>query len=267
MKTVIIQCPAKINLTLKVVNKRPDGFHNIDSIMQTISLYDFLTITAEQADRPETVLSGNSTEIPYDKTNLVYKAAALFLKNSNLPPQRINIYIEKNIPVSAGLAGGSTDGAGTLFGLNEIFDKPLTNEELHKLCAKLGSDLNVCLTGGCLQTSGRGEVIVPAPYKEYNVRLIKPVTLGISAKEAYTKFSAKFEAGKNLQTRSHYKNDLEWAVIGDYEQLKHIKKKYPHAMMTGSGAAYFSLEKDFEPENGYLVINSLTTIPHGVRIC
>lgn len=115
----------------------------------------------------------------------------LFVETVNLAPHKIEIYIDKNIPVSAGLAGGSTNGAGTLFGLNEIFNRPLSREELHNLCAKLGSDLNFCLEGGRQMTYGRGEILEKLPFEEMNISLIKPNDLGISAKEAYTKFSAK----------------------------------------------------------------------------
>ena len=96
MKTVKVQCPAKINLDLKVINKRDDGFHNIESVMQTISLYDYLTISIEQSDENIIYLSGTSDEIPYDERNLVYKAANLFLEFVELRPVTINIYIEKN---------------------------------------------------------------------------------------------------------------------------------------------------------------------------
>lgn len=266
MKTLKVKCPAKINLGLKVVNKRPDGFHNIDSVMQTISLYDYLIISVEQSDNFEILLSGNSTKIPYDERNLVYRAAKLFLDSTNLQACRIKIFIEKNIPIAAGLAGGSTDAAGTLYGLNKIFEELLTEEELHNLCAKLGSDLNVCLKGGCLKTSGRGEIIVPVEYKEYKVRLIKPLDLGVSAKEAYTKFSRKIQEGKDLETRDEFVNDLEWAIFEDYEELKFVKEKYPNSVMTGSGSTYFSLIEDFAQENGYWVNNSLTTVPNGVVV-
>lgn len=107
-----IQCPAKINLTLKILNKRPDGFHNIESVMQTISLYDYLTVKTTPAQTLEIVLSGTSDEIPYNEKNLVYKASLLFAQSTNLAPHKIEIFIEKNIPVAAGLAGGSTDAAG-----------------------------------------------------------------------------------------------------------------------------------------------------------
>lgn len=265
-KSIKIQCPAKINLDLKVVNKRPDGFHNIESVMQTISLYDYLTITVERADKTEIILSGNSTEIPYNEKNIVYKAVDLFLKTCVKEPLRISIYIDKSIPVSAGLAGGSTNGAGTFFGLNKIFGDILSNEELHALCAQLGSDLNFCLKGGCMQTHGRGEVLSDAEYKKQTVNLIKPIKLGISAKEAYTKFSEKIENNIDIDSRADFINDLEWAVINDYPELQHIKAKYPTSIMTGSGSTYFSLDVPFEQEDGYWVKNGLTTTESGVAV-
>jgi len=193
VKQIKIQCPAKVNLTLKVVGKREDGFHNIDSIMQTIDLFDYLTISFENSDKTEILLSGNSDEIPYDKSNLVYKAAKLFLSQLENQNYKISVYIEKNIPIAAGLAGGSTNAAGMLYGLNKLLNEPLSRKELHGLCAKLGSDLNLCLEGGRQKTSGRGEILEQLPFEDFEVSLIKPINLGISAKEAYTKFSEKIE--------------------------------------------------------------------------
>ena len=322
-----IQCPAKVNLTLKVTSKRPDGFHNIESIMQTIDLYDYLTIEAEQADNFEIILSGNNPEIPYNEKNLVYKAARLFFetilqKSSPLRREeafvseqtnftnagggensyKISIYIEKHIPVAAGLAGGSTDAAGTLYGLNEIFNNPLSHSQLHELCAKLGSDLNVCLDGGRLMTRGRGEIIEPLPFEEFNLSLIKPKNLGISAKEAYTKFSEKnthpltptshkmilnhfvrqspVGRGNNqipsiegrveisdfgVGDRTHFLNDLEWAIIDDYKELQKIKELYPNSMMSGSGSTYFEIEGNFEPLEGYEIYNNHKSVNFGVK--
>ncbi len=191
MQTIKIQCPAKINLNLKIIGKLPNGFHEIESVMQTISLYDYLTISVENSFETKIVLSGNSNEIPYDETNLVYKAAKLFLETVNIQNKKISIYIEKNIPVAAGLAGGSTDGAGTLYGLNKLFDEKLNEKTLGELCAKLGSDLNVCLKGGRILAQGRGEITTSLEFEEFDVSLIKPLNLGISAKEAYTKYSQK----------------------------------------------------------------------------
>lgn len=264
MKEIKVQCPAKINLTLKIVNKRQDGFHNIESIMQTISLYDYLTISLEEAPKYNIELSGTSQEIPYNEKNLVHKAVTLFIERTNVPSCYIKIFIDKNIPVSAGLAGGSTDAAGTLFGLNKLFNEPLSKNELHELCAKLGSDLNFCLEGGRKMTKGRGEVIEPMQFEEFNVSLIKPENLGISAKEAYTKFAMKNDAKKT--GRENYKNDLEWAVIDDYSELQQIKKLYPKAVMSGSGSVYFGVDMEFSPKEGYWIKNNLKTVDTGITV-
>lgn len=266
MRSVKIQCPAKINLNLKVINKREDGFHNIESVMQTIDLYDYLSISMIDSDKNEIRLSGNSTEIPYDERNLVYKAAKMFLDEKSKVPKKLIVDIQKNIPVSAGLAGGSTNAAGVIFGLNKLMDDFLSQDELHKLCARLGSDLNVCLTGGCLMTSGRGEVVKPSLYNQYEVSLIKPLDLGISAKYAYTRFSEKLTNGVDVENRKNFVNDLEWAVLSDFEELQYIKNKYPTAIMTGSGSTYYSLEDDFYDEDGYWVKNGLQTVTHGVKV-
>ena len=262
-----IQCPAKINLSLKVTGKRDDGFHNIESIMQTINLYDYLTIGVESAEKFEIKLSGNSKEIPYNEKNLVYKASMLFIEHSNLSPHKIEIYIDKNIPVAAGLAGGSTDAAGTLFGLNELFDTPLSKKELHTLCAKLGSDLNFCLEGGRQMTKGRGEILEKLSFEPMKISLIKPENLGISAKEAYTKFSDKLASKFQSQygKREEFKNDLEWALIDDYIELEKIKKLYTKSIMSGSGSTYFTIDEQFNPLDGYWIKNNLQAISEGIK--
>ena len=265
MKNIKVQCPAKINLSLKIKGKRPDGFHEIESIMQTISLYDYLTIEIAENTNNSIELSGNSSQIPYDNRNLVYKAAELFFQTTKINNTKTKIYIEKNIPISAGLAGGSTDAAGTLYGLNTIFNNPLSNEKLHKLCAQLGSDLNVCLQGGRLLAQGRGEIITPLEFEEFNLSIIKPKNLGISAKEAYTKFSLKNNDKLELSNRNNFVNDLEWAVIDDYEELKHIKTTYPKSIMTGSGSAYYIINDTFNDEPDYITINNLKSIPYGIK--
>ena len=259
-----IQCPAKINLTLKVTSKRPDGFHDIESIMQTISLYDYLTLEIEPSQKFEINLSGTRDEIPYNEKNLAYKAIMLFIERVNLSPHKISVYIEKNIPVSAGLAGGSTNAAGILKGLNSYFNNPLSQDELHKLCAKLGSDLNFCLEGGRQLATGRGEILEVLPFEEFGVSIIKPLELGISAKEAYTKFSEK--KSLNIPKREFFKNDLEWAVFDDYAELQKIKTLYPNSIMSGSGSTYFIINKNFMPMDGYWIKNGLITTDKGVEI-
>jgi 4-diphosphocytidyl-2-C-methyl-D-erythritol kinase len=131
MQTIKIAAPAKINLTLEVLDKRQDGFHNIKSVMQAISLYDYLTFNVKENDKTEIILNGNSKEIPYNENNLVYKAIVKYLEKTKINNYKIDVYIEKNIPVEAGLAGGSTDAAATLYALNNLFNNKLNISELH----------------------------------------------------------------------------------------------------------------------------------------
>lgn len=274
-----VKCPAKINLTLEILNKREDGFHNIQSVMQAIDLFDILTINLEKSDKFSILLSGTSEEIPYDEKNLVHKAILLFVEQANLAPYKISVHIEKNIPIAAGLAGGSTDAAGTLWGLNKIFGDVLSAKELHVLCAKLGSDLNFCLEGGCQLATGRGEILDKLPFKEFNVSLIKPKTLGISAKEAYTKF-AQLKNKPNLKMteklveelksgvidiKKFLHNDLEFAVISDYRELLKIKTIFPKSIMSGSGSTFFVLENNIdEIDDDFWIKTNLKSIPYGV---
>lgn len=263
MREIKVKCPAKINLTLEILNKREDGFHNIQSVMQTIDLFDILTIKIEKSEKFQIKLSGTSDEIPYGEKNLVYKAVKLFFEHPNASKDslfNIYVFIEKNIPVAAGLAGGSTDAAGVLWGLNKLFDNLLSNEELHKLCASLGSDLNFCLEGGCQLTTGRGEVLKKLAFVEFDLSLIKPKNLGISAKEAYNKFS-QLESKPNLdmttklvnslnsgskEIQNFLHNDLETAVFKDYEELQKIKSIFPESIMSGSGSTYFILKENIQ---------------------
>ena len=299
-KEIKVKCPAKINLTLEVLNKRQDGFHNIQSVMQTIDLFDILTIKIEESKNFEIKLSGTSLEIPYDKGNLVYKTAELFFKrkeekgkrkeseklfNTYYSPFTVLIRIEKNIPVAAGLAGGSSDAAGTLWGLNKLFDNIFSDKELHELCAKLGSDLNFCLEGGCQLATSRGEILEKITFQEFRLSLIKPKNLGISAKEAYTKFSelkdkpnlnmtAKMikalKNGKDIEDFLH--NDLEIALIRDYNKLKTIKEEIPGSIMSGSGSTFFVLGDNIFKQwvathcssDGYWIKNGLKSISYGV---
>lgn len=280
MQITKIKCPAKINLTLEIVNKREDGFHNIKSVMQMISLYDYLTIRLENSSFNKIILSGTSKEIPYNEKNLVYKAADLFLKEAGINNLAIEIFIEKNIPVSAGLAGGSTDAAGTLWGLNHLL-KCFDSKKLNELCSQLGSDLNVCLNGGGVLATSRGEVITKLPDINSEVTLIKPKKLGISAGEAYKKYSLKEFKPQNNMTekmikainnnkdiREYLYNDLEYAVFDDYPELQKIKEVYPQSIMSGSGSTYFILGNlpKSKMDDNYEFINNLYFIADGVNL-
>lgn len=257
MKKIKIQCPAKINLDLRVFPKdAKTGFHNIKSIMQTINLFDYITLELSEGEKIE--LSGTSNEIPYDEKNLCYKAAKLFFEKIN-KEYNLKIFIEKNIPVCAGLAGGSTDAAGVLFGLNKILDYPLTIDEINQLAQKLGSDLNFCLKGGTKLCTGRGEKIVDMPFYNFKLSLIKPKNLKISAKEAY-------EAFDRIKKESNMRNDLEFALLekGIYPELNYLSSQ--NFQMSGSGPTYFLRDKDINiNDENYIVINGLNSVEFGVK--
>lgn len=282
MKQIKVSCPAKINLTLEVLDKRNDGFHNLKSIMQAVSLYDYLTISVQEADRNIIELDGTSSQIPYDSRNLVYKACVKFFEKANIKNQKAVIFIEKNIPVEAGLAGGSTDAAGTFFALNELYNKPLNECTLNQLCASLGSDLNFCLGGGTAICTGRGEKIQKIPTARFDISLIKPLNFGISAKEAYTKFALLQDKTVPNNTEklaqalcngefdcSYLYNSLENAVINDYPDLIEIKKRCSGSMMSGSGPTFFvcssRINSDFDRKS-FLLIENLKSIDYGISI-
>lgn len=250
-----VKCPAKINLDLKVFPVNSDGFHLIESIMQTINLFDYITISVFEGDN--ILLGGNNKEIPYDEHNICYKAAKLFLEKIK-KTYKVNIYIEKNIPVCAGLAGGSTDAAGVLFGLNKLLNEPLNKKELHILASKLGSDLNFCLEGGRQLCKGRGEILTKQEFVEFPITLVKPKNLQISAKEAYLAYD-------NLKEKSNMLNDLEFALLNSYDELKFLHSK--GLQMSGSGPTYFIQKNklDFKLNDEYQVIENLKTINFGVK--
>lgn len=276
MQSIKAAAPAKINLTLEVLGKREDGFHDIKSIMQTISLFDYLSFDICESDKNEIILSGNSAQIPYDEKNLVYKAIDKYLSKAGLNGYKIKVYIEKNIPVEAGLAGGSTDAAAAFYALNTIFKK-LNEHEIEQLCATLGSDLNFCLNGGTALCTGRGENTQRLQSADSFVTLIKPLNLGISAKEAYSKFAElkdkSIPNNTNKMAEKYDKkllyNSLEKAVINDYLELQHIKKLLPDSIMSGSGPTFFLTEQHcpckFNSKE-FLVIEDLKFIPYGVKI-
>lgn len=276
-----VKTPAKINLTLEVLNKREDGFHNIQSIMQTVNLYDFLTFDVQKSDKTEIILSGNSDEIPYDERNLVYKAIEKFLQKANLDNYKIEVYIEKNIPVCAGLAGGSTDAAGAFFALNKLFNNVLTQNDIEELCASMGSDLNFCLNGGCRLCTSRGEITRQLPFVEADVSIIKPKNIGISAKEAYTKFALLEDKTNPDNTMKLVKllnenkidenliyNSFEKALFPDYEKLREIKNKVKNSLLSGSGPSFFVLASKLNAqfdEKEYDIFENLKTISTGVQ--
>ncbi len=281
MRKIKVRTPAKINLTLEVINRRDDGFHNIQSIMQAVNLYDYLTFELSESSGTVIELNGNSKEIPYDSSNLIYKAAIKFLEKTKINNIKLRINIEKNIPAAAGLAGGSSNAAGTFFALNKLFDNILSNNELDKLCTLLGSDLNFCLKGGCALCTSRGEITEKLPFYEQNISLIKPQNLGISAKKAYTKFALlkdksypdntsklKYLLSEGKFDKTLIYNSLEKALLPDYTELRTIKNSVKNSLMSGSGSTFFVLDSKLETDldkSNYYIRENLKTINTGVE--
>ena len=180
---------AKINLFLDMVSKREDGYHNILSLMQSVSLHDTVCVDFTTNDEKSITLTCNSEGIPCDKTNLAYRAADIYpYANGD-----IKIAIEKRIPVSAGLAGGSTDAAAVLFALNKLCGEPMALSELKELGAKLGADVPFCIECGSLLTEGIGEKISPfVSMPKYPIVIAKKGE-GMSTPAAYKRLDEIFD--------------------------------------------------------------------------
>lgn len=284
MQSIKVKTPAKINLTLEILNKRPDGFHNIQSIMQAVSLFDFLTINIEDSKENKISISGNSREIPYDSRNIAHKAAELFFEKTGISGKNVDIYIEKHIPVEAGLAGGSSNAAGVLHGLNKIFGLPLSGTELSALAAQIGSDVSFCLFGGAKLASGRGEILERVESADCDIVIVKPDDVSISTKEAYQKFSELEEKPKTNNTLKVFMalnrhedisplllNHFELPILRDYPRIEEIKNLLissgcKNALMSGSGSSVFGILSDEfsmpEIENAKHFV--VKTVKHGV---
>ncbi len=178
------KAPAKINLTLDVLHKRDDGYHEVEMIMTTIDLADRLSF--EKIDSNKVEIASENRFVPNDQRNLAYQAATLLKERFNIK-QGIRIHLDKNIPVAAGLAGGSSDAAATLRGVNRLYDLRLTNQELQEIGAEIGSDVPFCVMGGTALAKGRGERLtaLPSPPACWVV-LAKP-NIGVSTKDIYEK--------------------------------------------------------------------------------
>ncbi|WBF57062.1 4-(cytidine 5'-diphospho)-2-C-methyl-D-erythritol kinase [Lysinibacillus sp. JK80] len=177
-----VKAPAKINLTLDVLYKRPDNFHEVEMVMTTVDLADRISLESREDGVIQIISTDNF--VPNDHRNFAYQAARL-IKDTYGIRQGVSITIEKEIPIAAGLAGGSSDAAATLKGLNELWDLGLSIDELAELGAKIGSDVSFCVYGGTALATGRGEKIkeLPAPPNCWVV-LAKP-KIGVSTAEVY----------------------------------------------------------------------------------
>lgn len=255
MKTTV-KAPAKINLTLEVLSKRPDGYHELATIMQAVSLFD--TITLEDNDSGEITLSCNYEGVPCDEKNICYKAAERFFEYTKRENKGLHIDIDKTIPTQAGLAGGSSDGAAVIMGLNAMFGTMLKPAEMNMLGEKVGADVPFCIVGGTKLCTGIGTTMKKLPsFNCSDIVICKPQTVSVSTAEAYKKVDAlnphasyTDEMIKALYSRDMFMisttifNDFELALqIPEVNDIKSImlKSKARGAGMSGSGSAVFAV--------------------------
>lgn len=249
-----IKSNAKINLTLAIKHKRPDGFHEIESIFQEIDLYD--EISLEKNDK--ILFQTDSLVVPDDANNLCIKAATAICKKYQVPG--VNIKLVKHIPVGAGLGGGSSNAAAVLMGIKNLYDLRISHLELSALAAELGSDVPFFLNGGSAYVTGRGEILQSITMKgDYFVLLAFPGQL-ISTAWAYKNLNLaltkndsvykligfKFQGLNTSDFGSEYYNDFENTVFKTFPGLGAIKRLLydngaDYAAMSGSGSTIFGI--------------------------
>lgn len=262
MEHIKLKALAKINLGLDVIRRREDGYHEVRMIMQTIHLYDTLELV--RTKDPGIVITANLDFLPTDENNLIYKAAKLMQDVFHIE-EGIVVDLQKRIPVAAGMAGGSTDAAAVLYGMNELFHLGLKRQKLMDLGVKIGADVPYCLMRGTALAEGIGEKLRSLPpMPKCSVLIAKP-GIGISTKFVYENLEldehtvhpdidrqiAAIREGRLKDAAAYMGNVLETVTISRYPVIDQIKRCMMesgaiNAMMSGSGPTVFGL---FENED------------------
>lgn len=258
MDRITLKAPAKINLTLDILGRRSDGYHELRTIMQSVSIYD--TLTVEKTNGSGIALSCDRSDVPCDDSNLVIKAAKRFLSEYGLH-QGLRFTLQKRIPSMAGMAGGSSDCAAALIGLDMLLGTHTEQKKLIELAASLGADVPFCIVGGCHICEGIGEKLTMLPpMPECCIVTVKP-QISISTPQAFKKYDSMprpersdldglmtaFEQGDLNGIASRLFNALEYA--SDCEEIALAKKRLADcgalaSLMTGSGSAVYGIFTD-----------------------
>lgn len=258
MEQVKVIAPAKINLSLDITGVDEKGYHLLDMIMQTVSVFEYVTLTKQD----KITMASNAKFIPTDSKNTAVKAAMKFFEYTGIQGG-VHIHIKKNVPIKAGMAGGSADAAGVIVGLNHMYGTKLTVEQMCEIGLMCGSDIPFMIHGGTKRIQGTGDIILPCPQMpEYPLVICMP-TNGVSTPQAYANYDANgiktlVETDKlvgaikekNIADIAKYMaNDLESAAGS--EETQPIKEELIRlgaigSMMTGSGAAVFGIFDDEE---------------------
>ncbi len=256
-----IKAYAKINLGLDVVRRLENGYHEVKMVMQTVGIYDVLDF---QRTEGGIVITTDTGELPTDENNLIYKAAKLMMETYHIS-EGVKIHLEKHIPIAAGMAGGSTDAAATMKGMNRLFDLGCTLKDLMELGVKIGADVPYCVMGGTALAEGIGEKLTPlAPAPDCYVLVAKP-DINVSTKYVYEHLDAQeivkhpdidgmveAIAEESLQgILDRMENVLEMVTVSAYPVIQTIKDRMKelgaiNSLMSGSGPTVFGIfvEKD-----------------------
>ena len=257
MDKVTVIAPAKINLSLDILGVDERGYHLLDMIMQTVSLFERVTVSKKKKD---ITLSSNARYIPTDSKNVAVKAAMLFFEYTGIQGGA-HIHIKKTVPIKAGMAGGSADAAGVIVGLDKIYETNLTRQQMCEIGAKAGSDVPFMIMGGTKRVQGVGEIIKPCPPMPRCHLVICMPDKGVSTPAAFANYDtlgektlvetdklvAAMEENDIYGVAKYMANDLEKAAASEYTQpIKEelIQQGAIGSVMTGSGAAVFGVFDD-----------------------
>ena len=271
---ISVKSPAKINLHLEIIGKRDDGYHELAMIMQNIDLSDYIEF--ENNHTGEIELNTDCKDLSLNDDNLIIKAANYIKEISKNKKLGAFIFLKKNIPIGAGLAGGSSNAAATLIGLNKLWDLNLNYETILSLSAKLGSDVPFFVKGGCQFCFGRGEILENYNYKfDYGVILLKNPKISISTADTYKKYSKEYCSKSYTESQKidyirndlringfkdlnfpdqmiKVKNDLQVIIEKENDSVRkalHLLSKLKNCLsfsMSGSGPTCFALFKDIK---------------------
>lgn len=282
MKKITVRSAAKINLMLDVLEKLDNGYHSLWMIMQSLSLYD--TVTVEITDDEKITITSDIEGVPLNEKNIAHKAARAFFENTNTANPGIKIHIDKKIPMAAGLAGGSADGAAVLMALNELIGTKLSLRKLARIGLKVGADVPFCLQGGTMLAQDIGGILSDLPdLPQCFIVLAKPES-GVSTAEAYSLCDSRENPrplDRNGMLRAVLDGDLNrvsHALANVFEQVINVPERVPiktvmrenHALgccMSGSGPTVFGIfenESDAEKcarQLRKIVPNVFVTVP------
>ncbi len=258
--TTQLKALAKINLGLDVIGRRENGYHDVRMVMQTIYLYDNVTI--KKTEEPGVVVKTNLNYLPINEDNIAYKAAKMLIDEFDIQ-EGVEITLDKHIPVAAGLAGGSSNAAAVLVGMNQIFDLKLRQTDLMERGVKLGADVPYCVMRGTVLAEGIGEILSPLPPMPKCYILIAKPPINVSTKVVYEKLDSKpienhpdidaiiegLENGDIKKVAMSMGNVLENVTIEDHPVIEDIKNAMKesgalNAMMSGSGPTVFGIFDD-----------------------